>query len=97
MRTLIIEFDPTGDRGFNVTDDCGRHCGGGLTTGEMLEMVIKLAVGDPRRPQYPMLTDDEWAERTRQREERMRARQAAAAASVDQEHADHVCFGPIPF
>lgn len=86
MRTLTIEFDPSGDRGFNVTDDCGRHCGGGLTTGEMLEMVIKLAVGDPRRPQYPMLTDDEWAEREARRA------QARAQRAADQAIRDGIPF-----
>lgn len=95
MRTLTIEFDPEGERGFNVIDDYGRHCGGRLTIGEMLETVIKLAVANPRRPAYPMLTDDGWAERERQHEERMRARRAAIAAMP--EHADHVCDGPLPF
>lgn len=94
MRHLTIHFDPAGRDGFNVTDDCGRHCGGRLTIGEMLEMVIKLAVANLRQPQYPMLTDDEWVERERQYQERVRARREAAA---DPAHADHLGDGPIPF
>jgi hypothetical protein len=94
MRHITITFDPEGRQGFNVTDDCGRHCGGSLTTGEMLEMVIKLAVVNTQLPRYPMLTDDGWAERERERDARLHERRVDAAY---REHVDHMGEGPLPF
>lgn len=95
MRTLTITYGENSRGGyeFDVTDEYGRHTQA-VTFGEMLEQVTELT--HPliaRRMRYPMRTDDEWAELDRQRQERMAARRAAAAAG----HADHMADGPLPF
>ncbi len=65
MRTLTIEFGP-GVNGFDVVDEYGRRCGP-LTLGEMIEQVLGIAYQNAARcERYPMMTAEQWDERSAQ-------------------------------
>ena len=60
FKPVVISASPMG--GYDVEQD-GKTAGGGLTMGELLELVLRLTQYDVQRPRYPMLTPAEWHER----------------------------------
>lgn len=78
MRRFTVETD---GRTFDIVDEYGRRTSpstepGGLTMGEMLELLLSLSDVTVRRCPFTMDTDEGWAERDARRAELKAARRA---------------------